>query len=264
LQAKRSQSKTARKVDLQPTPAANIAHHGASASKPRIRVTIVDDEPDVHRAIEFILETSEDFVFAGSYLNGVEALQGIINHPPDLVLMDIRLPDVSGIECTRRLALALPQLRIVMISALDDRQTVAEALEAGCHNYATKPFVTPQFLTTLRCAMASRSTGTTTSNHDEQTCPLRQSSGVTGCGSVREREAKVLDALCRGRLYKEIADDLELSQFMVHKLAHQAFRKLGVNSRHQAVAQWTFCLKCPHLVVRVTAKRGKRKELAKR
>jgi DNA-binding NarL/FixJ family response regulator len=218
-------------------------------------VTVVDDEPDIHRAIGYMLETADDFVFSGSYLNGVEALQGILAHPPDLVLMDIRLPDVSGIECTRRLALALPQLRIVMISALDDRQTVDAAIEAGCHNYVTKPFLAQQFLITLRCAMTSRSIGIRSQGNREQACPLRQATGVSDCDAIREREAKVLNGLRKGWLYKEIADDLKLSPFVVNKLARQAFRKLGAKTRHQAVAQWIFCSNCPHLIIRVTPKR---------
>jgi DNA-binding NarL/FixJ family response regulator len=146
-----------------------------------------------------------------------------------------------------------------MISALDDRKTVSEALEAGCHNYVTKPFVASQFLTSLRCAMASRNPTVKPNPAGERACPLRQTSGATHCRSIREREAKVLNALCKGRFYKEIADDLKLSQSMVHKLAHTAFRKFGVNSRHQAVAQWNFCQNCPHLVIRITSTRSRRK-----
>jgi two-component system, NarL family, response regulator LiaR len=223
-------------------------------------VAIVDDESDIHLTINFILETSEDFVFAGSYLTGVAALQGILANPPDLVLMDIRLPDVSGIECTRRLSLALPALKIVMISALDDRQTVAEALQAGCHSYVTKPFVAAQFLTLLRCAIASTTDDGPSPAQGTQRCPLHRNPNPTGCVSIREREAKVLNALGAGHSYKEIADEFGLSRPMAHKLAHQAFGKLGVNTRHQAVARWLVCSNCPQLVIRVTSKTGRRKE----
>jgi len=255
LRTKRSQPSPAPKADLQQAQS-TVANPLIRQARPRIRVTVVDDEPDIHRAIEFILETADDFVFSGSYLNGAEALQGILAHPPDLVLMDIRLPDVSGIECTRRLALALPQLRIVMISALDDRQTVEAAIEAGCHNYVTKPFLAQQFLITLRCAMTSRSIGIRSQSNQGQACPLRQAPGVSHCNAIREREVKVLNGLRKGWLYKEIADDLKLSLFVVNKIARQAFRKLGARTRHQAVAQWIFCSNCPHLIIRVTSTRG--------
>jgi DNA-binding NarL/FixJ family response regulator len=263
LRTKRSQSSTTPKAELHQAPSA-VAHPPVPESRPRIRVTVVDDEPDIHRAIEYILETADDFVFSGSYLTGAEALQGILAHPPDLVLMDIRLPDVSGIECTRRLALALPQLRIVMISALDDWQTVEAAIEAGCHHYVTKPFLARQFLIILRCAMTSRIAGIRSQNHQEQACPLRQPSGVVDCDAIRDREAKVLNGLRKGRLYKEIADELKMSPFVVNKLARQAFQKLGAKTRHQAVAQWIFCSNCPQLIVRVSARRGRSKEGPKR
>jgi two-component system NarL family response regulator len=223
-------------------------------------VAVVDDEPDIHLTIDFILEQADEFALAGSYLNGVEALQGILAHPPDLVLMDIRLPDLSGIECTRRLALALPQLRIVMISALNDRQTVLEALQAGCHGYVTKPFVATQFLTSLRCAVAPAPNEGPTLSDQVESCPLRRNTNAAACRSLHEREVKVLNALAQGYYYKEIADKLDLSHFVVHKLVHLAFRKLGVNNRHAAVTQWRVCSHCPHLLVRIPSKTGRRKK----
>jgi DNA-binding NarL/FixJ family response regulator len=253
LRTKRIQSCPAKKADSQQVQA-TVAKQTNPQANPRIRVTVVDDEPDIHRAIGYILETADDFVFSGSYLNGVEALQGILAHPPDLVLMDIRLPDVSGIECTRRLALELPQLRIVMISALDDRQTVEAAIEAGCHNYVTKPFLAQQLLITLRCAMTSRSIGIRSQGNRGPSCPLGHASGASHCDAIREREVKVLNGLRKGWLYKEIADHLKLSPFVVNKVARQAFRKLGAKTRHQAMAKWIICSNCPQLIVRVTSK----------
>jgi DNA-binding NarL/FixJ family response regulator len=222
-------------------------------------VAVVDDEPDIHLTIRLILDSSE-FAFAESYLSGAEALQGILAHPPDLVLMDIRLPDLSGIECTRRLSLALPRLRIVMISALTDRDTVVEALQAGCHNYVNKPFIANQVLTSLRCALtAVPGMAPSTSAVRSGECPLRRALGAALCQSFHEREAKVLNALVKGRYYKEIADDLGLSQSLVHKLANQAFRKLRVNSRHQAEMQWRVCAGCSELAVRITSRKGSRR-----
>jgi two-component system, NarL family, response regulator LiaR len=223
-------------------------------------VAVVDDEPDIHLAIGYILEEAGEFVLAGSYLSGVDALQGILAHPPDLVLMDIRLPDLSGIECTRRLSLALPQLKIIMISALNDRQTVAEALQAGCHHYVTKPFTATQFLTSLRCALAPVANEEPSLFDQVENCPLRRKTNAAACRSLCDREAKVLNALGKGYCYKGIADELNLSQSLVHKLANLAFRKLGVNNRHHAVSQWRICSHCPHLRVRIPAKTGQRKE----
>lgn len=256
LQTHGSQSK-ARKPGA-PVPAPAVTASLPSGSEARYRVVVVDDEPDIHSTIKFILEPSE-FTFAESYLTGVEALQGILAHPPDLVLMDIRLPDLSGIECTRRLALALPRLRIVMISALNDRETVAEALQAGCHGYVTKPFVATQFLTSLRCALTPEPNEGSNCSDKTDGCPLRRASGAVLCRAFCEREAKVLNALAKGRYYKEIADDLKLSQSMVNKLAHHAFRKLRVNNRHQAEMRWRVCSSCPELRIRITAKTGRRK-----
>ncbi len=261
MQNKRNPSRPKRKV---PKQAIATSQHSAP-DKPihRHRIAIVDDEPGIHLAIKFILGLSEEFVFAGSYFAGVEALQAILANPPDLVLMDIRLPDVSGIDCTRRLSLALPQLKIVMISALDDRQTVAQALQAGCHSYVTKPFVAPQFLTLLRCALKATPDGVPDRPAESKFCPLHRPPSATACLTIHEREAKVLNALAKGLYYKEIADEFHLSQSMAHKLVHLAFLRLGVNNRHEAVAQWIICSHCSQLVIRITSRLG-RKQAAKK
>jgi DNA-binding NarL/FixJ family response regulator len=210
----------------------------------RFQVAVVDDEPDVLESVRFILDDADEFEPTGFYLKGQDALVGILTQPPDVVLMDIRLPDLSGIECTRRLTAGLPQLRVIMISALDDRRTVEEAIRAGCHGYLTKPFGSTQCLATLRCALSARLTGATPPRLPENQCPLHRNSQGSQCFRISGREIKVLGALTDGRMYKEIAADLDLGMGLTHKLVNRVFRKLGVHSRQELVRRWLICSRC--------------------
>jgi two-component system, NarL family, response regulator LiaR len=230
---------------------------GAAALKPtavekrvRFTVAVVDDEPDVHLSIGFILEEAEEFEPAGCYHGGEEALSGILSKPPDVVLMDIRLPDVSGIECTRRLTATLPGLRVVMISALDDRRTMEEAIQAGCHGYLTKPFGASQCLAMLRCALSTQRAGAVTALASADQCPLRRRKGQTICFHISTREVEVLEALTEGLLYKQIEDKLRVSESLAHKLVNRVFRKLRVHNRQEAVSRWLICSRCSNWIIR--------------
>jgi DNA-binding NarL/FixJ family response regulator len=219
---------------------------------PPFRVAVVDDEPDVHESLRFILEEAVEFDTAGFYLCGQEALAGILTQPPDVVLMDIRLPDLSGIECTRRLTAGLPQLRVVMISALDDRRTMEDAIQAGCHGYLTKPFGSSQCLAVLRCALAARLSGAAPARLSENQCPLHRGANVAHCFQITEREVKVLGSLSDGKMYKEIAADLSFSPGLTHKLINRVFRRLRVHSRQELVQRWLICSRCSKWTVRST------------
>jgi DNA-binding NarL/FixJ family response regulator len=216
----------------------------------RFQVAVVDDEPDVLESVRFILEEADEFEPTGFYARGQQALTGILTQPPDVVLMDIRLPDLSGIECTRRLTAGLPQLRVIMISALDDRRTMEDAIRAGCHGYLTKPFGSTQCLATLRCALADRLTGATPSHSPEDECPLRRDTKAPHCFRISDREVKVLGALAEGKMYKEIAADLQLGLGLTHKLINRVFRKLRVHTRHEVVDRWRLCSRCSNWSVR--------------
>jgi DNA-binding NarL/FixJ family response regulator len=212
-------------------------------------VAVVDDEKDVHRAVRFVLETTDEFQVRGSYLNGTEALAGIQSAPPDVVLMDIRLPDISGIECTRQLTRALPKVQIVMMSALDDRRTMEAAIKAGCRSYLVKPFNCSQCLAALRCAVGPNASNTDWRQPDSSFCPLRGSSTNENCFQLTEREARALSALTEGRLYKQIAAELGVSLSLAHKLVHRAFGKLQVHNRLEAAEQWRMCSQCSRCVL---------------
>jgi DNA-binding NarL/FixJ family response regulator len=216
------------------------------------RVAVVDDEPDVHESVRFVLEEANEFEAAGFYSCGREALAGLFTEPPDVVLMDIRLPDLSGIECTRRLTAGLPDLRVVMISALDDRRTMEDAIRAGCHGYLTKPFGSTQFLAVVRCALAARFRGINPASPSDEPCALRGMAKGPHCFQFTLRDVKVLGALMDGKMYKEIGAELDLKPGLTHKLVNRVFRRLRVHTRLELVPRWLRCSRCSHWALRRT------------
>ena len=190
-----------------------------------IKVSIVADNEKARLAMRQALETSADFVCAGAYRSGEDALQGMPGASPQVVLIDLRLPVMSGIECVRRLKDLLPELAVIFVDDLLGAVTMREAFLAGGDDYLVKPLVFAQCLATIRFAAERR----------------RENGGRTSTGSARglpqldSREIALLENLQAGLLYKEIAPGLGLSESMLKKVQHNLFIKLGVENRTEAV-----------------------------
>lgn len=150
--------------------------------------------------------------------------------------MDIQMPDLNGLECTKRLKQALPRLKVVIITGRDDETLVQLSLQAGANAYLIKPVHTIQFLATLRFAAVS---GVETRlNAGKQEADFF-SPGPSGDGSLLSpQEREVLSGLADGLLYKEIADKMGISFSTVHKYQHNIFRKLHAMNRTEAILKW--------------------------
>ena len=198
------------------------------------KVVIVDDEEDARWILQNILSKSGEFKCVGSYSSGEEALREISRVNPQIVLMDIRLPGISGIECMRRLKAILPGLTIVLVSGLVDLETMSEALKLGGQDCLTKPFSFGQCLTMLRFAVGRK---------DSYTMILAKVDAPSTGGGVNvfrltKREIEVMHGLVKGLLYKEIAVKLHISYSTVNQHQKQIFLKLHVGNRTEAVTKW--------------------------
>jgi DNA-binding NarL/FixJ family response regulator len=199
-----------------------------------IAVAIVDGDTETRFLLRRILEQSGGYRCVGSYASGEEALREIPGAHPRIVLMDVRMPGISGIECMRRLKGRMAGLIVVLVSELTDPETMSEALAAGGDGYLTKPFAVAQCLATVRFSVRPR----------RSVPPDRAEvdASSTGAGEeftrLTDREHHVMSCLAKGLLYKEIADELRLSFSTVHKLQHRIFLKLQVSNRTEAVSKW--------------------------
>ena len=199
-----------------------------------IAVAIVDGDSETRFFLQRILEQSGGYRCVGCYTRGEEALREIPGAHPRIVLMDVRMPGISGIECMGRLKGRLPGLIVVLVSALTDLETMSAALAAGGDGYLTKPFAVAQCLATVRFSV--RPYRSAPPDRAEVNGPSKR--GGEELTRLTNREQHVMSCLANGLLYKEIADQLRLSFSTVHKLQHRIFLKLHVNNRTEAVTKW--------------------------
>jgi two-component system, NarL family, response regulator len=196
-------------------------------------VAIVDDDDNTRLCFQDILQSTENFSFAGSFSNGPEALAGIPRLQPDLTLMDIRLPGLNGIECTRRLKRILPRLKIVIVTGTHNVDFVDASLQAGAVAYLFKPIVGDQLLATLRFAALNQA-----GNPDKVENEFLSAKPSQANLPLSPREREVLAGLADGLLYKEISQKLGVSYATVHKHQHNIFKKLHVSNRSEAIRIW--------------------------
>ena len=202
----------------------------------RSRVAVVDDDADTRFFFKDVLESAEEFRVAGDFSNGKSALRGIPRLQPDLVVMDIRMPGMNGIECARQLKRDMPRLKIVIITGTHNADAVSTSLQAGADAYLIKPIVVDQFLATLRFASAGGKEARQSAQPSGQNISPSAPSGY--CLRLSPREKEVLENLADGLLYKEISAKLGISYSTVHKHQHKIFKKLQVSNRSEAIRLW--------------------------
>jgi DNA-binding NarL/FixJ family response regulator len=200
-----------------------------------VRVAVVDDDESIHLFLKDILQPTKYFSLVGSFLNAAQALNGLPLLHPDLTLMDVRLPDLNGIECTKRLKQSMPHLKIVIVTGTHETNWVEASKGAGATAYLVKPFDEEQLMATLRFVSSGQI--------DNVPDFIGKRSGAIGTRAVEmtllnPKEREVLKNLADGLLYKEIADKLGISYAAVHKRQHNIFKKLHVCNRSEAIRVW--------------------------
>lgn len=201
-----------------------------------IRVAVVDDDTTLCLCLKDIFHSGTNFTFAGNFSNAAEALRELPNLKPDLTLMDIRLPDLDGIQCAKQLRRAMPFLKIIILTGMRERSWVDASLQAGVAAYLIKPFVTDQLLATL--SFAADKQEETQSGRSRRNGLLFRTKAIAGNLPLNPRESIVLKHLADGLLYKEISDRLGISYSAVHKCLDHIYKKLGVSNRSEAIRVW--------------------------
>lgn len=205
----------------------------------RLRVIICDDDPLVRRLVRDALQLAGIVVIAEA-ANGREALELTRFYRPEVVLMDVAMPGMDGIEATRRITTEVPDTRVVMLTGSDDDELALMGLRAGAVGYLTKDISVPAIPRALRGARAGEAA---ISRHLSlkliERLRMVPETGV-GTRPVRSvltpREWEVLDLLCGGASTDKIAASLVLSAETVRTHIKNLLRKLGVRSRAEAVA----------------------------
>ncbi len=198
-----------------------------------IRVLIADDHQVVRSGLERLLEGWPNVTVVGTAVDGVEAVRLTSLHHPDVVLMDISMPHMSGLEATRRIAATWPEVQVVVLTSFDDRPTVAEALDAGAIGYLLKD----SDPATLREGIESAARGGSPLNPRVARSILAVRREQRSEPSLTDREREILELLRLGLANKEIAARLGITVKTVKAHLSSLFQKIGVLDRTQA-ALW--------------------------
>jgi DNA-binding NarL/FixJ family response regulator len=200
-----------------------------------IRVLIVDDHQIVREGLEILLSEEPTITVVGQAANGAEAVTLAASLRPDVILMDLVMPELDGIEATRRIrrADAASQSQILVLTSFADDQRVREAIEAGAIGYLLKDVLKADLLRAIRTAAQ----GKPTLHPEAQGYLMRQVSAPSASASVlhlTEREREVLRLIATGQSNKEIAHTLHLTEGTVKGYVSAVLAKLGVADRTQA------------------------------
>lgn len=206
--------------------------------KPSIRVTLVEDKATLRRQFSKLLAEAPGFACSGAFADAESALAGIPLEPPDVVLMDIQLPKMSGVECVARLKALLPEVSIVMLTAYDDSDLIFRALENGASGYLLKRTPPAEL---LRAIADVQRGGAPMSGHIARMVVQsfrRRGTSPRAAENLSPREDEVLRLVAKGLVNKEIADHLGLSLETVRGYLKSIYSKLHVRSRTEAAMKY--------------------------
>lgn len=217
-----------------------------STKKKPLKVALVEDQPKVRDSWIKLINSFPDFTCICACPTGEEALRIIPQEKPDVILMDIFLPRMSGIECTVRLKALLPEVQIVILTAMDDQELVFLALEAGADGYLLKRTKPADLRIALLDVLGGGAPMTSqvarrVIESFRQKAKIRDESALLSL-----REEQILMLLSQGYANKVIADKLELSIDTVCSHLKHVFNKLHVSSRTEAVVRYMASKTPPH------------------
>jgi DNA-binding NarL/FixJ family response regulator len=197
-----------------------------------LKVLIADDHPLVLQGIRRALDSSDGIEIVGEARSGEELLALVERRNPDVVLMDLRMPGLDGVDCIAEIKRSSPDVKAVVLSACEDRASIDSALRAGASAYMVKSVSPVDIASVLRQASAGAvyHSPTAAPSRASESEPLEESGpGLT------PREATILQAIAAGLTTKTISQDLWLSEHTVKFHLTNIYRKLGVSNRSAAV-----------------------------
>ncbi len=203
-----------------------------------ITVSIVDDEADLREHIAGYLAATGNIRCKSNYASAAEALRHLPQDKPDVILMDINLGDMDGIECVRRLTALVPEAQVLMLTVFEDTDQIFRALAAGASGYLLKRLSPKKLLEAIEEVQAGGSPmSAPIARKVVQSFKIAPAHG-DALVELSPRERSVLDGLVGGLAYKQIADQLGVSIHTVRNYIRRIYEKLHVHTRTEAVAKF--------------------------
>lgn len=201
-------------------------------------VAIIEDDSGLRESFRESLAAAAGWTVTGSFARAETAMPAIQAAPPDLAIVDIQLPGISGIECVRRLKPLCPDTQFLMVTVYDNADRVYDALAAGASGYLLKRDAPLRLLEALEDVLAGGSPMSSAiarkvvQHFQQPVAPTHEDYNLTA------RETEVLDLLAKGALYKEIASGLDIRMETVRFHLNNIYRKLHVRTRTEAVVKY--------------------------
>jgi DNA-binding NarL/FixJ family response regulator len=214
-----------------------------------IRIAIVEDDAGLRETLQQVFNAAPDFRVVGAYGDGESAARELPGKTPDVVLMDINLPGISGIECLRQLKAALPQVRVIMVTVYDDNDNLFQSLVAGADGYLLKRATRMRLLESVREIVGGGAPISPSVarrmveyfhqlNGQGQPKPAAAVAASLDLRGLTVREQEVLGKLAEGLAPKEVAADLGISWDTVRNHITNIYAKLHVHSRSEAILKY--------------------------
>jgi DNA-binding NarL/FixJ family response regulator len=203
-----------------------------------IKVALVEDDEGIRSSLTALIRRATSLRLAGEYPDAETALRDIPSHPPDVVLMDINLPGMNGVECVRQLKAVVPKVQFLMLTVYEDSDSLFNSLRAGASGYLLKRTASSRLLEAIRDVYDGGSPMTPQLARRVVQFFSRPAQEPSAVSSLTPGEREFLDQLAKGYAYKEIADRMNISIDTVRSYVRTVYEKLHVHSRTEAVVKY--------------------------
>lgn len=201
-----------------------------------IRLALVEDDSEIRQTTSLILKTETGFELTGVYENGKQFLDAVENNRPEVVLMDIQMPQMNGIETVRRAAELYPDIQFLMCTVFEDHDSIFESLKAGATGYILKNTPVNKLFDAIREIHSGGSPmSAQIARMVIRSINAKDRSTAADLSVLSDREKEVLELLAEGLLYKEIGERLFISIGTVRQHIHNIYKKLQVQNRTEAI-----------------------------
>ncbi|HEX5219788.1 MAG TPA: response regulator transcription factor [Verrucomicrobiae bacterium] len=204
----------------------------------QIKVSIVDDDDGIRSSLASLIRRAPSLKLMGDYADAETALKELPRKEPDVVLMDINLPGMNGVECVRQLKSALPKLQVLMLTVYEDSDSLFKSFRAGASGYLLKRTASARLLEAIKDVHEGGSPMTPQlARRVVQffSAPVQEDSPLS---KLTPGEREFLDQLANGYTYKEIADRMKITIDTVRSYVRTVYEKLHVHSRTEAVVKY--------------------------